>query len=468
MGRKQNIVMIDTDPSLVPDLDAGVKPLGFTLCRSTETDGSIQRLSELRPQLVILGPSLDVESCFKSIHKIKIIDPHTPVLTCAEDICPAKGSVNATSFEGIHHFNPSSPLNGVLETMKKALEQKAKRESRPVCPIIIGHSPPLNSIREKIRKLADKDVAVLITGESGTGKELIARSIHHYSRRSSGPLVKINCTTLPDELIESEIFGFQKGAFTGAHRDKPGRLELAHNGTLFIDEVGDLSPSLQAKFLQVLEDKEFSRLGGTSDKVIDARIIAATNRDLWGMLQEGSFRKDIFYRLDILNIEAPTLRERKADIPLLVDYFLTKYCYELKKECLVLPDRVLRHFERYHWPGNVREMENIIRRIIALGDPDIIFDELHLEGRNTKKDAKNPFHEHMSQSLWGDEKINKVFRKNNFSMKKTTKTFLAEVERKEILKALYLTEWNRRKAAELLQVSYKTLINRIIEFNLNP
>lgn len=467
MKEKKNILIIDADPLLFSELEEGVKPLGFNLRRIALPDASIDQLDAVKPELTILGPSLDTETCWKSIHKLKIIDPHMPVLTSSDDICDSGGFIS-TPFEGIHYLSQNSNLKGILKTIESALKHIAEDKMLAEYPLIIGQSPEMNRIRQKIQKLADKDITVLITGESGTGKELIARAIHGHSLRNRGPLVKVNCTTLPDELLESEIFGYQKGAFTGAHKDKPGRLELAHKGTLFVDEVGDLSLSLQVKFLQVLEDKEFTRLGDTTDKTIDARIIAATNHDLWQKVKEGSFRKDVFYRLNIVNIVASPLRDIKDDIPLLTDYYLNKYCYEFKKKFLTLPDKVIRHFQDYHWPGNVRELENIIRRIIVLGDPNIIFDELHLKNGNMDMETKSAAHSVLPHVLWDDDKLKEVFRRNNFSLKKTAKAFLTEVERKEILKALYITEWNRRKAADILLISYKTLLNRIDEFGLKP
>jgi len=221
-------------------------------------------------------------------------------------------------------------------------------------------------VRKKILTVSQRDINVLVTGETGTGKELIARSIHFHSTRNKEPLVKINCVALPNELLESEVFGFQKGAFTGAHQNKPGLLELADGGTLFIDEIGALSMAPQAKFLQVLEDKAFSRLGGIRDKTLDIRIVAATNADLRRMVLEGSFRKDLYYRLNIMPIQVSPLRERIEDVPLLIHYFLNKYCFELKREILSVPDDVINFFLSYHWPGNVRELQNVVERALII------------------------------------------------------------------------------------------------------
>jgi len=272
---------------------------------------------------------------------------------------------------------------------------------------------------------------------------------------------------LPDELLESEVFGFQKGAFTGAHKNKPGRLELAHNGTLFIDEIGDLSLALQAKFLQVLEDKAFARLGGIYDKFVDTRVVAATNSDLQKKVRDGLFRKDLFYRLNVIHIEATPLRERKPDIPILMHYFVDKYCLELKKDVLEIPARILKHLQAYQWPGNVRELENVVRRAVALRDWEFVFKELNLE--TIPKGAGHGSREELGVIAgWSDEKIEKLIKENRFSLKKITKTYVSEAERQAIVDVLAKTQWNRKKAAEMLGVSYKTLLGRIDEFRLKP
>jgi two-component system response regulator AtoC len=272
---------------------------------------------------------------------------------------------------------------------------------------------------------------------------------------------------LPDELLESEVFGFQKGAFTGAHKNKPGRLELAHNGTLFIDEIGDLSLALQAKFLQVLEDKAFARLGGIYDKFVDTRVVAATNSDLQRKVRDGLFRKDLFYRLNVIHIQAPPLRERKQDIAILVNYFIDKYCLELRKEVLDIPAKILKHLQAYQWPGNVRELENVVRRAVALRDWEFVFKELGLETL-PKGVARASGDEFGAVTGWTDEKIEKLIRENRFSLKKITKTYVSEAERQAIVDVLAKTQWNRKRAAEMLGVSYKTLLGRIDEFRLKP
>ena len=425
-------------------------------------------MQTLEPRLAILGPSLDENSALQCIHKLKTLDVNIPILTSIQDFCRPGEELIAVPFLGIHYLKRKPTLEELSEAIEVALHLKAELIDQPEYPILIGQSQAIRSVRQGIRKVSGKDITVLVTGESGTGKELIARAIHYLSQRKDGPLVKINCGALPDELLESEVFGFQKGAFTGAHKDKPGRLEMAHGGTLFIDEIGNLSLSLQVKFLQVLEDKEFSRLGGTEDQIVDARVVAATNADLSNMVRESTFRKDLFFRLNVVNMKSPPLREIKEDIPLLTQYFVNKYCYEFRKSLLKIPDGIMKVFLTYHWPGNVRELENVIRRAIVLRDWEIITQDMKMQSSTLAGDEGIPAEDEELHLAWSYEKIKSFFDETDFSLKKIKKAYVSEAERSTILKALAETQWNRKKAAKLLQVSYKTLLNRIEEYNLGP
>ena len=467
MNTNLKILLIDPDDSFLSGLEETLNSMGFNACFTAKADAPINQLEILNPDLAILGPSLDLELGLRCIHKLKIIDLAIPILVYSDDDGLSGGPAGGP-FDGLHALGPDINSDEISETIEKALTYKAQSEVRPGCPILIGQGGTIKRIRQKILNVADKDITVLVTGESGTGKELIARSIHFYSERNKGPLLKIGCGTLPDELLESEVFGFQKGAFTDAHQDKPGRLELAHGGTLFVDEIGDLSLSLQAKFLQVLEDKVFSRLGGTLDQIIDARVVAATNTDLTKMVSEGTFRKDLFYRLNVVNIEAPALRERREDILLLTHYFLNKYCYELKKEPLIPPDEVKKLILAYRWPGNVRELENVIRRAIAMRSWSFIFEDLPLEDGIHNEESIAPSGDDSSLLSWDDGRVKGFFKGDDFSLKKISKAYVSEAECVAISKALKETNWNRKKAAELLRISYKTLLNRILEFDLQP
>lgn len=460
-----NIVIVESDPSTSSVLESSLIRSGYPSCRKVLPDASIHAFDEIDPDLAIMGPSLDALGATKCVNRLKIFDRKIPILILEENGISSETS--AAPFDGIYYIGRDPKGRALSEAIERAVRQRSEDKSNHDFPALIGRSDGIKKVREQIHRICKKDVNILITGESGTGKELIARAVHYGSIRSEGPLVKINCGALPDDLLESEVFGFQKGAFTGAHKNKPGRLELADGGTLFVDEIGDLSLPLQVKFLQVLEDKAFSRLGGTEDKSVDARVVAATNADLRKMVGEGAFRKDLFYRLNVVHIEALPLRERKEDIPLLVHYFMDKYCYELKKEGVEAPDEVLDFFSAYLWPGNVRELENVVRRAIVLKNWDFVFTDLQLtKGAQIGEDS--PSAGPSTRPLWSEDKVIQLFKENDFSLKKITKAYVSEMEKEAILRALRETHWNRKRAAELLQVSYKTLLNRILEFDLKP
>jgi two-component system, NtrC family, response regulator AtoC len=461
------ILIIDADPAVVAELEKKVNSLGFSRCCTAMPAIPMDQLDALGPDLAILGPSSGMTSCLECIHKLKIIDPAIPVLTSCDDEYLQEKATGAP-FEGLYYLNPDSRPDEISRLIEGALKHWVDRKSLPDFPVIIGQSREIRNIRQKIRNVSDKDITVLITGETGTGKELIARSLHYHSSRCKGPLVKVNCGALPDELLESEIFGFQRGAFTGAHKDKPGRLEMANDGTLFVDEIGDLSLSLQVKFLQVLEGREVSRLGGIRDKIIDTRVVAATNSNLWKKVREGTFRKDIYYRLNVMTINAPPLRMRKDDIHLLTHYFMNKYCFEFKRKFINIPDKIFDFFLKYQWPGNVREIENVIRRAIALRDWSFVYKELDLKKMAPESEKITSSDGDSTSLVWNDDRVQKFFKDEDFSLRKVRKAYVSEAERHAILKALEETQWNRKEAAQLLKVSYKTLLNRIDEFDLKP
>lgn len=312
--------------------------------------------------------------------------------------------------------------------------------------IFIYASEKMRRIKEIIDQVADTDVTVLIQGESGVGKEVVARSIHLNSFRREKPFVKVNCAALPAELLESELFGYEKGAFTGAYRRKPGKFELANGGTIFLDEIGEISPYLQAKLLQVIQDHEFSRLGGKSDVKVDVRIIVATNRNIEQAVKEGRFREDLYYRLNVVNITVPPLRVRKEEIPVFIEYFAHKFAAKFNKKPKPLTDRLWKAFHEYHWPGNIRELENLIQRYVVLGDEEELIREMsNFSCRITF--IKNE-------------------KKRQVSLKEINKEKIRQVEKEAISRALEQTNWNRKKAAHILQISYKSLLNKMKELGI--
>jgi two-component system response regulator AtoC len=318
--------------------------------------------------------------------------------------------------------------------------------------IFLYASDQMHRIKEIIDQVANTDVTVLIQGESGVGKEVVARSIHMNSFRRDKPLVKVNCAALPSELLESELFGYEKGAFTGAYRQKPGKFELATGGTIFLDEISEMSLSLQGKILQVLQDKEFSRLGGKKDVRVDVRVLVATNKNIEESVKEGRFREDLFYRLNVVNITVPPLRERKEEIPILVEYFLQKFGKKYQKKTGALSDRVTKAFLQHHWLGNVRELENVIQRLVVLGNEGAILEEL---APVVKKDTAP------------EKRKTPSTGKEWPSLKDVQREATKKAESEIILKALEMTNWNRKKAAVALNLSYKALLYKIKQFALD-
>lgn len=325
------------------------------------------------------------------------------------------------------------------------------RERRDALQSLVGQSPSILEIKESIRQIAPTELTVLITGESGTGKDIIARTIHQLSSRGEKAFVKINCAALPETLLEAELFGYEKGAFTGAHDAKPGRFEFARSGTILLDEIGEMSSLLQAKLLQVIEEKRFMRLGGRKDIEVDVRLIAATNRDVEKSLAEGILRYDLFYRLTEAIISVSPLRERKEDIPLLVHHFLEKYSHYYQVECPSLSSPTLRMVSEYDWPGNVRELENAVKRMVVFNGEKV----LAAVTKNRRR-KKGPTEEETT-----DKETQK--EEEPFSLKEISKEASLKAEREAILTALTKARWNRVKAAKELRVSYKTLLSRIKE-----
>src|SRR5580704_5855994 len=246
----------------------------------------------------------------------------------------------------------------------------------PPDAVVFGKSEAMQALRARMNKVASANVPVLIQGESGTGKDIIARMIHAQSPWKTGPWVKVNCPAIPGTLLESELFGYEKGAFTGAYGSKPGRVEMAHRGTLFLDEISELDLSLQSKLLQLLQDGQFCRIGAQEDKKVEVRIVCATNRKLEDEIESGTFRQDLYYRINVVNLQLPPLRERISDLPELVTYFLDCYNHKFNARARTLSGEVLAVLQKYHWPGNIRELENLVKRYVILGSEDVISNDL--------------------------------------------------------------------------------------------
>ena len=309
----------------------------------------------------------------------------------------------------------------------------------------------MRAIWTVIENIADTDATVLIRGESGVGKDLVARAIHAASSRRHGPFVKVNCAAIPLGLLESEFFGHEKGAFTGAHRRKHGQFEYANQGTIYLDELAELPLALQAKLLHVLQDFQFSRVGGHQLLEVDTRVIAATNRDLEDAMARGEFREDLYYRLNVVEIKVPPLRERREEIPALASRFLARFNSQYRRQKQLMPETLARLTE-YSWLGNVRELENVIRRLVVLGDGEQAIEALVTRGRNGHNG-----HCSAPQPTVVEGGLREVGRRG-----------AREAERKALLEVLDCVSWNRAEAARILKVSYKTLLTKVSGYGLTP
>jgi two-component system response regulator AtoC len=316
----------------------------------------------------------------------------------------------------------------------------------PPASIVFGRTEAMQMVRDRLAKLAAANVPVLIQGESGTGKDIIARMIHSSSPWRTGPWVKVNCPAIPGTLLESELFGYEKGAFTGAYGVKPGRVEMAHRGTLFLDEISELDLALQSKLLQLLQDGQFCRIGAQEDKKVEVRVVCATNRKLEQEVENGTFRSDLFYRINVVNLQLPPLRDRAADIPDLVEYFLEYHNRKYNCRAKPLSNEIMSVLRKYHWPGNVRELENLIKRYVILGNEEVIVADLA---------PREP--DFFSTDFPVDGQI---------SLKKLTRQAVRELERKVILKVLQNHHWNRKQAARSLGISYRALLYKIRDAGL--
>jgi two-component system, NtrC family, response regulator AtoC len=313
--------------------------------------------------------------------------------------------------------------------------------------VVFGSSEAMQTLRARLNRVASANVPVLIHGESGTGKDIIARMIHAQSPWKNGPFVKVNCPAIPGTLLESELFGYEKGAFTGAYGSKPGRVELAHRGTLFLDEISELDLALQSKLLQLLQDGQFCRIGAQEDKKVEVRVVCATNRQLENEIETGTFRRDLFYRINVVNLRMPPLRERRGDIESLVNYFLEYYNRKYNCRARALSAELVSTLQKYHWPGNIRELENLMKRYVILGSEEVISNDLM---------ARN------DQEFFNPD----INLDGPISLKKLTRQATRELERKVILKVLQAHHWNRKQAARALSISYRALLYKIRDAGL--
>jgi DNA-binding NtrC family response regulator len=445
------ILVIDDDESIRKTLTNYLKKLNFNVYSASNGSEGIEIAQKEIPDLVVTDIKMPKADGFEVLKKIKEIDTHTHVImiTAFDDM---SSTVKAMQQGAYDYIEKPLEIDKLKITINRALENKkmseqlasfisVETEEYQSENTLIGKAPVMKDVYKKIGQTTTSRVTVLIEGESGTGKELVARAIHYSGITKDKPFVPVNCTALTESLLESELFGHVKGAFTGSIRDKKGKFELAGEGTIFLDEISEISPNLQVQLLRVLQQKEFERVGGETFIPMKARIIAATNKDLNQLVREGKFREDLYFRLKVVSINLPPLRERLEDVPFLVSHFLAKINNELHKNVSKVPEDVMDMLKNHYWVGNVRELENTLMQAVVLSSDDIL------------------------------NKENILLRKPEpGEIKKDEAQFitLAESEKNHIKKVLDAVQWDKNKAHKILGISLPTLYSKIENYKLSP
>lgn len=469
---KAKILVIDDDPKVSWILTEGLSNKYEFLSARDGIEG-IQMVSTEKPDLILLDikmPGMNGIEVLEKLNKLEerpeviMVSGHGETQYVVDSVKLGAAEFVNKPFD-VHeieiHINTileKTQLKTEVKTLKTQLEVKNTYDN------FIGDSDAMQKVKSIVDQVADSELTVLIRGESGTGKEIVARLLHHLSARKNKPFIKVNCAAIPRDLLEAELFGYEKGAFTGAHKNKQGRFELANKGTIFLDEIGDMPLELQSKLLQVLEQQEFVRVGGIHNIHVDVRIICATNRNLEVAIQEQAFRDDLFYRLNEITLLLPSLRERKEDIPLLVNHFAEKYLTLYNKEPKNISPQAIEDLVNFSWPGNVRQLENMIKQVVVREDESIIKDLI--ASSQSQPMPKSPGM-NAGGTITQTVPAATDDSPQTFSLKERIGKTIAEEEKKLIAEVLQKTNWNRRKASELLEISYRSLLYKIKDYNLN-
>ena len=498
MSHKPQIMVVDDDQAICEFLRMFLDGLGYRAVTVNNAEHAVQLYGDERPDAVIMDVimpgSMDGLGALAAFKKI---DREVPVIVISGQgrTATVVQAMKLGAFDFIGKPFDEADLEALLAD---ALRQR--RFNRDVSmvrnglqhpnshPMVFGDSLEMREVKELIERVAATDVGVLIRGESGTGKELVARALYASSVRRDKPFVKVNCAALPTELLESELFGFERGAFTGAIQQKPGKFEFANKGTIFLDEIGDMSYPLQAKLLQVLQDREFTRLGGKQDIRVDVRVISATNKDLPKACAEGHFRDDLYFRLNVVSINLPPLRERRDEIPVLTEYFLRKYSAEYSRPYSEVSPETMQMFMDYAWPGNIRELQNLVRRIVVLGTESPVRKEIGLgfpvAARRASLSPSVPAHAVETVAVPATPPPTSApsatptpaaaaaaaaagTDDTNTSLKDISRIAAREAEKVLILRMLQQTRWNRKETAQILGISYKALLYKIKDAGLD-
>jgi two-component system, NtrC family, response regulator AtoC len=464
MENKQLILVVDDETSVRTVLKALLRREGYEVETASDGEEAVRKVNSLQPAMVIMDIRMPKKDGIEAFREIREIDKNIQVIMMTA-FAAVETAVEAMKLGAFDYIIKPFNNDEVKILVKRAMQFRHLKDEVKVLQRelnnsyrldkIITNSPKMMQLYKVIGKVAQTNATVLIMGESGTGKELVANTIHYNSHRKTGPFVKINCGALPESLLETELFGHEKGAFTGAIHKKLGRFEAAEHGTIFLDEIGEISQSLQVKLLRVLQEREFERVGGTETIKADFRVVAATNKDLKSMVEKGEFREDLYYRLNVVSLRVPPLRERKEDIGLLARYFLQKFSQENNKEMITFDEEAMRLLEEYPWPGNVRELQNLVERSVIMSTGSIIFPEdllLPVSGID-ENDSIGPKHE-VKESLpeLGDGQ--------------TLKDLIKKLEQSVIEKKLHENQGNKMKTAKDLGISRRALLYKIQEYGI--
>ncbi len=446
------ILVVDDELSMRQFLEILLKKEGHEVVCMEEGGQALTRFREENFDLVISDIKMSKMDGLELLKKIKEHRPHAAIIMITAYASP-EDAIAAMKSGAYDYLTKPFKLKEIKNVIRNALAKTDKRpeEEAPAGMFqnIVGHSPKMLQVYNLVKQVAGTKTNVLISGESGTGKELVARAIHQLSPRTGQSFVTINCSAIPESLMESELFGHVKGAFTGAVANKKGLFEIAHGGTVFLDEIGDLSPLIQVKLLRVIQEREFMRVGETQTVSVDVRLISATNKDLEKAVMDGSFREDLFYRLNVVHIHLPPLRERREDIPLLAQYFLEKYSNELKKNVRSISSYALDSLMKYNFPGNVRELENIIERSVALESSNIILPDSLVLAEHKKEGPPRAF---------------PSIRLNSGGLELEKE--LGRLEKELIQQALQMSNGVIKRAAELLHLSFRSMRWKIQKYGL--
>ncbi|HUS65391.1 MAG TPA: sigma-54 dependent transcriptional regulator [Kofleriaceae bacterium] len=480
MAGSARILVADDEPNLRRVLTAILRREGYDVLQAADGSEAIDLLSE-PVDVVITDLKMPRVDGMEVLRHASAQLPNVPVImiTAFGTVDNAVAAVKAGAFD---YLEKPFEQEQIRQIVNKAVAQStlSRKEARPQVSAddtavkqrfgLIGDSPEMHAIFGVIEKVADTPSTVLITGESGTGKELVAKALHEHSSRISGPFIKINCAAIPKTLMESELFGYEKGAFTGATTAKPGRFELADGGTLFLDEIGEIPVEMQVKLLRAIQESEFERVGGIKTIKVDVRLITATNRDLERETRDGNFREDLYYRLNVVPLNIPPLRSRSDDVPLLVEHIITKFNERLKKNVRGISDEAMRLLRGHSWPGNIRELENVLERTILFttGDRiDVVDLPAELRGEDLSR-ARTPTGEFTAAAAAAAAAAMGTITEPGASgsLKEMVRAETSRVEKELIARALDETGGNVTQAAKLLKISRKSLQMKMKEFGL--